>query len=127
MTVYLLIFVTTACTIIGQLILKRAIGELRYLQSHGVLEFVLGAAMSPLVWAALTMQILGYVVWFYVISREKLSVAFALSGAMAYLLMAFASWLVYNERLGGLQWLGLVLISVGVALIAAQGRSGAPV
>lgn len=126
MTVYLLIFITTACTIIGQLILKRAMVGLRPLQAQGVPEFVWGAALSPLVWAALALQVLGYVVWFYVISREKLSVAFALSGAMAYVLMAFASWLIYNERLGGLQWLGLVLISVGVVLMVTQGRSQAP-
>lgn len=125
MTVYLLIFITTACTIIGQLILKRAMVGLRPLQAHGIPEFLFGAALSPLVWAALALQVLGYVVWFYVISREKLSVAFALSGAMAYVLMAFASWLVYDERLGGLQWLGLVLISVGVVLMTTQGRSPA--
>lgn len=125
MTVYLLVLITTLCTIGGQLILKRAMVTLKPLQSQGVLEFLFGAALSPLVWAALMLQVLGYVAWMFVISREKLSVAFALSGSTFYLLMAAASWFFYGERLVPLQWLGLALISVGVVLVTWLPQQGA--
>ncbi len=124
MTVYLLVLVTTLCTIGGQLILKRAMVTLRPLQSQGIIEFLIGAAVSPLVWAALVLQILGYVAWMFVISREKLSVAFALSGSTFYLLMALASWYFFHERLGTAQWLGLALISVGVVLVTVTNQPG---
>lgn len=125
MNVYLLVLVTTLCTIGGQLILKRAMVTLRPLQAQGNLDFLFGAALSPLVWMALALQVLGYVAWMFVISREKLSVAFALSGSTFYLLMAAASWLFYGERLVPLQWLGLALISLGVVLVTWLPQQGA--
>ena len=125
MTLYLLVLITTLCTIGGQLILKRAMVTLKPLQSQGIFEFLFGAALSPMVWAALALQVLGYVAWMFVISREKLSVAFALSGSTFYLLMAAASWFFYGERLVPLQWLGLALISVGVVLVTWLPQQGA--
>lgn len=125
MTLYLLVLITTLCTIGGQLILKRAMVTLKPLQSQGIFEFLFGAALSPMVWAALALQVLGYVAWMFVISREKLSVAFALSGSTFYLLMAAASWFFYGERLAPLQWLGLALISLGVVLVTWLPQQGA--
>ncbi len=122
MNVYLLVLTTTLCTIAGQLILKRAVTGLRPLMQNGIIDFLLGAATSPLVFAALALQVLGYVAWMFVISKEKLSVAFALSGSTFYLLMAAASWLFFGERLTLPQWIGLLLISVGVVLVTASQR-----
>lgn len=126
MIVYLLVLLTTLCTIGGQLILKRAVTDLKPLMAQGPIEFLWGAALSPMVYAALALQVLGYVSWMFVISREKLSVAFALSGSTFYLLMAAASWYFFGERLGQAQWLGLVLISVGVVLVTAAAQPGSP-
>jgi undecaprenyl phosphate-alpha-L-ara4N flippase subunit ArnE len=119
MTTYLLILVTVLCTIGGQLILKRAVDALKPLLASGPIEFLMGAAISPLVIAALCLQVLGYVSWLFVLSREKLSIAFALSGSTLYVLMALASWCLYGERLSVWQWLGFFLISAGVALVTS--------
>lgn len=119
MTTYLLILVTVLCTIGGQLILKRAVDTLKPLLASGPIDFLFGAAMSPLVIAALCLQVLGYVAWLFVLSREKLSIAFALSGSTLYLLMALAGWCFYGERLTIWQWLGFILISAGVALVTS--------
>ncbi|MDQ3269672.1 MAG: EamA family transporter [Pseudomonadota bacterium] len=124
MSVYLLILITTLSTIAGQLVLKRAVTGLKpVLQTGGPLEFLLGAATSPLVIAALSLQVLGYVAWMFVLSKEKLSVAFALSGSSFYLLMALASWYFFDERLSATQWLGLLLISTGVILVTTGHRT----
>lgn len=123
MNVYALVLVTTLCTIVGQLILKQAVNQLKPLLEGGVLAFLAGAATSPLVVAALTLQVVGYVAWLFVLSKERLSVAFALSGSSFYLLMAAASWFFFHEKLGTWQWIGLLLISVGVVLITAPSRS----
>jgi drug/metabolite transporter (DMT)-like permease len=120
MNAYILIFITTLCTIGGQLILKRAVAELKPLLDTGAMHFLLGAAMSPLVIAALCLQVLGYVSWLFVLSKEKLSIAFALSGSTLYLLTAIASWYFYGERLSAGQWLGFVLISTGVVLVTSR-------
>lgn len=119
---YLLILLTTVCTIVGQLILKRAVTGLKPLLASGPIDFLFGAATSPLVIAALSLQVLGYIAWLFVLSREKLSIAFALSGSTLYLLTAIASWYFFGERLSGWQWLGFVLISTGVVLVTTQQR-----
>lgn len=125
MSVYLLVLVTTLCTIGGQLILKKAMVGLRPLLAQGPIDFLWGAAFSPLVYAALALQVLGYVAWMFVISKEKLSVAFALSGSTFYLLMAAASWFFYGERLAPMQWVGLLLISTGVVMVTTMSQAAA--
>lgn len=118
MPTVLLVLLVTLITIGSQLILKRGIGDIStVLQQDGALAFVWAAATSPVVIAALALQGMGYVVWWFVISQERLSVAFAISGSFFYLVMAAASWLLYDERLNAQQWIGLVLITAGVLLV----------
>lgn len=120
MNVYLLILITCLCTLGGQLVLKRAVDSLKPLLQVGAAEFVLGAALSPLVMAALALQVLGYVSWLFVLSKEQLSIAFAISGSTLYLLTAAASWYLYDERLTLVQWAGLILISAGVVMVTCR-------
>lgn len=114
---YVLVLFTTLCTIGGQLLLKRGIVALKPLLADGPIVFLIGAASTPLVYAALALQVAGYAAWMFVLTRESLSIAFALSGSSFYLLMAFASWWFFGERLTPIQWVGLGLISLGVVLV----------
>ena len=122
MLTYLLIATTTLCTLVAQLVLKKAVNlpVMKAALSEGPLQFVVAAALHPLVWAALCLQVFGYVVWFFVLTREKLAVAFALSGALIYTITAFAAFYLYGERLTTLQWAGILMISSGVLLVAYQ-------
>jgi drug/metabolite transporter (DMT)-like permease len=115
---YLLILVTTLCTVGSQLLLKHGLRGMAAIASADKLAFLLRVATSPWVAAALALQVTGYVVWFFVITREKLGIAFALSGSFFYLVMALLSWVIFGERLTTLQWAGLGTITVGVLLLA---------
>lgn len=119
---YLLIATTTVCTLIAQMILKKAVNsqEMKGALMQGPVNFILSATVHPLVWLALCLQVFGYVVWFFVLTRERLAVSFAISGAMIYLLTAVAAWYFYAERLTPMQWLGIGLISMGVLFVAYQ-------
>lgn len=119
---YLLIATTTICTLAAQLILKKAVNSpmMRAELVDGPVQFIIGAALNPLVWAALVLQVFGYGVWFFVLTREKLAVSFALSGAMLYILTALLAWSIYGERLSTQQWIGIALISAGVIFVAYQ-------
>lgn len=119
---YLMIATTTICTLAAQLILKKAVNSplMRAELVEGPVQFIIGAALNPLVWTALVLQVFGYVVWFFVLTREKLAVSFALSGAMIYILTAFLAWMLYGERLSFQQWIGIALISSGVIFVAYQ-------
>jgi multidrug transporter EmrE-like cation transporter len=116
----LLIFAVTLCTIGSQIILKKGVNDIvQVLKNEGAISFVLSAATSPVVIAALSLQGVGYVIWLFVVAQERLSVAFAISGSFFYLTMAVVSWMIYNEKLVIYQWLGLVLITVGVVMVTA--------
>lgn len=118
MPTFVLVVIVTLCTIFSQLILKRGVGQLvEVLKEAGRIEFIMSAATSPYVIAALTLQGAGYVVWLFVLTQERLSVAFAMSGSFFYILMAAASWFFYDERLSLGQWAGLFIISIGILMV----------
>ncbi len=118
MQVIVLIILVTSCTIASQLILKSGINHITpVFRNEGIVAFLFAAATSPYVIGALTLQVVGYVLWFFVLAQERLSVAFAINGSFFYLIMAGASWWVFGERLNQWQWFGLVLISVGVVIL----------
>lgn len=121
--ILMIVFVT--CSTLGsQLLVKRAVTAiaLREPAPTGV-EWLLAACLSPGVLAAVAIQAVGFIVWVVVVSRVKLGVAFAISGSFFYILIAAASWFLYGERLGPLQWLGLTLVSSGVLLMTLSGRT----
>lgn len=118
MNVFFLIFLVSSCTVGSQLLLKNGVnGITPIFREEGVVSFLFAAATSPWVIGALTVQVFGYVLWFFVLTQERLSVAFAISGSFFYLLVAAASWLVFNERLNMWQWFGLFMISAGVVIL----------
>ena len=119
MPIKLLILMVTVNTVISHMLLKRAVNEIGGPSSFaGMSKFILAAASSPWVYASLTLQVIGYVAWMVVISREKLGVATASVGASYYLLMAVAAWAVYGEKLATVQWLGIGLITAGVVCVS---------
>jgi drug/metabolite transporter (DMT)-like permease len=124
MQVILLIVLVTTFTITSQLVLKNAVnGISSILKEEGIVQFLLAAITSPYIYAALTLQVGGYVLWFFVLAQERLSVAFAINGSFFYLLVAAASWVFFDERLNLWQWFGLVLISVGVVILNLADKS----
>ena len=112
----LLVVLSTCCTLVAQLLLKRVVSSdaARSAMSEGPAQFIMHAATVPATSIALAIQVAGYVTWLFVLSREKMAVAFAISGSIFYIITALASWHFFSERLTITQWSGLVLISLGV-------------
>lgn len=121
----LLIFFVTCSTIGSQLLVKRGLAQVaaRTPSPEGS-AWLIAAVLSPSVITAVAIQGIGFIVWMLVVRQVKLGVAFAISGAFFYLLLALLSWLLYGERLALWQWVGLVLISVGVALVSLNAQGG---
>lgn len=121
----LMILFVTCSTLGSQLLLKDSV--VRIAQRTPVpsgLEWLLAVMLSPKVWVAVMIQGVGFIVWMIVLSRVKLGMAFAISGAFFYILMALLSWQLYGERLAPLQWTGIVLVSAGVLMISMLGYKG---
>ena len=118
----LLIVAITINAVAGQLLLKRALAALGGRAALSVMpKFLLDAAGSPWIYASIAVQGLGYFLWMILISREKLGVATASVGAGFYILMPLCAWSLYGESLNVLQWLGIVLITIGVVCVSTNG------
>jgi drug/metabolite transporter (DMT)-like permease len=112
----------TVNTVISQLVLRRALNALGTPANlSGLPRFIGNAALSPWIYTSVTLQILSYVLWMLIVSREKLGVATASVGAGFYILMALSAWLVYGETLSLVQWMGIVLVTLGVVCISLGG------
>jgi drug/metabolite transporter (DMT)-like permease len=119
MPLRLLFVAVTVNAVISQLLLRRALNALGSPANlAGLPRFIGSAALSPWIYASVALQILGYVLWMLVVSREKLGVATASIGAGFYVLMALSAWLIYGETLSPLQWTGIVLVTLGVVCIS---------
>lgn len=119
----MILFVT--CSTLGsQLLIKRAMFEVgaRVPSPRGI-DWLAAALSAPLVWLAVAIQGVGFLVWLVVVSRMKLGVAFATSGAFLYILLAAASWVLYGEKLETAQWVGIALVSAGVLVMTLLGRT----
>lgn len=125
MLVYLMILFVSCMTLGSQILIKRSVMQVagNYPTSHGI-EWLLRVLLSPPVVIAILMQAVGFSVWIFVVDKMKLGVAFSLSGATFYLLLALTGWYLYGERLTTLQWLGISLVSAGVLLISLSGNRG---
>ena len=114
----LLIIAVTANAVLGQLFLKRALISLGGRTAFASMpKFIEAAMTSPWIYASLAIQAFGYLLWMMLVSREKLGIATASVGAGFYLLMPLCAWAVYGESLTNLQWCGIGLLTIGIALV----------
>jgi drug/metabolite transporter (DMT)-like permease len=122
MPLRLLLVAFTLTAVISQLVLRRALNQLGSPAGlAGLPRFIGDAALSPWIHTSVALQILSYVIWMLIVSREKLGVATASVGAGFYILMALSAWLIYGEALSPLQWTGIVLVTLGVVCISLGG------
>ncbi len=119
MSLRFLLVAVTINAVASQLLLRRALNGLSVLAGLSSLpRFIVSAALSPWIYASVGLQILGYLLWMLVVSREKLGVATASVGAGFYILMSLSAWLIYGETLSILQWAGIFLVTLGVICIS---------
>jgi drug/metabolite transporter (DMT)-like permease len=122
MSAKLLFISFTVNSVISQLVLRRGLQDLVSPADFTNLpRFIGSAALSPWIYASITLQILSYVMWMILVSREKLGVATATVGAGFYILMALSAWVIYGETLSPVQWTGIALATLGVVCISLGG------
>lgn len=112
----------TVNSVISQLILRRGVQSLDSPTSLlGVPRFIGHAALSPWIYSSIALQVLSYLMWMLIVSREKLGVATATVGAGFYTLMALSAWIIYGETLSNWQWAGIAMVTLGVVCISLGG------
>lgn len=76
---------------------------------------------APLLWAGVGAYVIEFFVWLEALSRAPLSLLFPLA-ALAYCLVVLAGRVVLKETVSGRRWLGTLVITLGVMLVAIAGN-----
>jgi len=121
-TTLLLVGVIVVCFSFGDIALARGMkqaGEVSSLRLS-VLDEVGGRAIrSPLVVLGGALQILAFVTYLVALSRRDLSYVFPLTAA-SDIVTTLAARYMLHERVTPTRWAGVVIVSIGIALISAS-------
>ena len=107
---------SVACVMVYELLLKRGAAETANLSARWSWTGLTGLA-SIYVWVAIVFVILSLVTWLYVLRYIPLSIAFPISQAV-HVLVPLGSWFVLGENIVTMRWIGIALVSLGLAVVA---------
>lgn len=105
---------SVACDVAGQLFLKTGADELP--EARG-LALASAVARQPWVMAGVAVYIVEIFVWLRILAEVPLSIAFPIA-SLNFLGVTLASRVFLKEPVGRRQWLGAVLITLGVVVVA---------
>jgi drug/metabolite transporter (DMT)-like permease len=108
--------VSIACVTIYELLLKRGAAETANPNSSWSWTGLSGLG-SVYVWIAIVFVVLSLITWLHVLRYLPLSIAFPISQAV-HVLVPLGSWLVLGENIITLRWIGIALVSLGLAVVA---------
>jgi len=94
----------------------RAIGPPEQWRVARVVEFIYGAAVSPVVWAGFGCLLLFFLSYMLVLTWADFSFVLPASAA-AYALVPLLGHFFLGEPVSPLRWAGVVMITLGVALV----------
>ena len=108
--------ISVICVAIYELLLKRGASETADPNSSWSWTGLTGLT-SIYVWIAIVFVIISLITWLYVLRYLPLSVAFPISQAV-HVLVPLGSWLILGENIVTLRWIGIALVSLGLAIVA---------
>jgi drug/metabolite transporter (DMT)-like permease len=114
-----LTLLTVTLSAFAQLALKMGVSRppmAAALQS-GVVDAMITAALSPLIWTGLIIYVLSVSLWLWVLSKVDLSVAYPFVGISFLVTMVFGA-LLLNENVTPMRIIGTLLIAGGCVLVA---------
>jgi len=105
--------------VVGQLILKHGMTVMGRLDIGvgGLLPALWRMATSPYVVGGLLIYVGGTFFWLLALNRLDLTFVYPFA-SLSYVLIFFASWLLFHENVGPLRVAGMVVICLGVLLVA---------
>ena len=108
--------ISTVCVAIYELLLKRGASQIADPNSSWSWTGVNGLG-SIYVWVAIVFVIVSLITWLYVLRYLPLSIAFPIAQSV-HILVPVGSWLILGEHIVTLRWIGIALVSLGLAIVA---------
>ena len=118
----ILVFLSVLIGTIGQLCIKAAmvkLGPVAFSSPIEILNSGWQIIRQPLIWIALPLYGVGFVIWAAALSRLPLSFAYPLL-AVGYLINPLAAMILFSESISPIRWMGIGVIILGIILV---GRS----
>lgn len=116
--IYVAIIINVCLLVTGQVLFKWGISSTAGGFSWSNLLTLL---INPWIVLGLALYVVATVLWFYVLSKAPLSLAYPLQ-SLSYLLGLFVSRYVLHESVPWTRWVGVLIILAGVAVVAWQPR-----
>lgn len=118
LAVFGLILLTVTLSACAQLALKLGVAKpnMETAMQSGVVDALIAASMSPLIWVGLLIYGLSVTMWLWVLSKVDLSVAYPFVGISFLVTMGFGAFLL-NENVTPIRILGTILIASGCLLV----------
>ena len=107
-----LIFTNIILLVTGQTLFKIGLAKVPF--SLGNLFKII---FQPYVFAGLVIYVVATVIWFYVLTRVNLSLAYPIQ-SLCYVLAAFVGMFVFQEVIPPTRWIGICLIVIGAGFVA---------
>ena len=108
--------------VVAQILLKmgmKQMGSFSLIQK-GIFFQYIKIFLNPYVFGGLVLYFLSTVFWLYLISRVPLNFAYPML-SLSYIFVTIASIMIFHETVLPINWIGIAVIMIGVALVA-QGR-----
>ena len=113
-----MIWISVTLSAVAQVFLKQGLNTLKRKQrSGGVLQLALGVAQQGWIWLWAISFVMATALWLLGLQKLQLSYAYPLL-SIGYILVNLLSAIFFRERVDGLRWVAVAIISAGVVLIA---------
>lgn len=118
----LLTILLSLITVGAQLLMKKGLAgiDTDISDFHQLMSFVWAGITNYIVLISLGLQALGFVLWMYLVSNAKLALVSTVSGAAFYIIISIASYFIFGENLTTIQWLGIIIVTIGVLMIVLK-------
>jgi len=103
---------------LAQITLKqgmRTIGHFGF-SLDNIFPILVKVGTNPFILAGLVCYVVSVLVWLMVLSRVEVSFAYPLL-SVGYIVTAIAGFWLFNENMGLVRWMGILIICLGVYLI----------
>ena len=113
----IILFFSIIAGVIAQLVLKKGTFELPNFSISNIVPFIKSILTNYYLVSWIILGGISAFLWFLAVSRIDLSVAFPIAQAGTTVLVVVLSFLFFAEVITLSQWLGILLVVVGIFLI----------
>jgi len=120
--IILLVLLSEAITVIGQILFKKStnnIGIYNLRNGSDRIRFLSEIFTRPHLWLGVLAMAIGLIVWLFAIAQGDLSLVFPI-GSLQYILVLFLAHKFLGEKIDRMKLIGTLLVMAGIVLMSVS-------